>query len=37
VNFTPFSIDPNINSTSFLIRNGARDGRQAQWGVRYNF
>jgi hypothetical protein len=37
VNFTPFSLNPNINSTSFLIRNGARDGRQAQWGLRYNF
>ena len=37
VNYTPYSINPNINSTSFLVRNGARDGTQAQWGVRYTF
>jgi hypothetical protein len=37
VNFTTFSVNPNINSPSFLIRNGARDGRQAQWGIRYTF
>jgi len=37
VNYTPFSVNNNINSSSFLVRNGARDGRQAQWGVRYSF
>jgi hypothetical protein len=29
--------DGNINSPSFLARNAARDGRQAQWGARYMF
>jgi hypothetical protein len=37
VNYTPFSADSNINSPSFLVRNGARDGRQAQWGTRFSF
>jgi hypothetical protein len=37
VNYTPFSVNPNINSSSFLVRNGARDGTQAQWGLRYTF
>jgi hypothetical protein len=37
VNYQPFTINTNIISTSFLIRNSARDGRQAQWGVRYLF
>ena len=37
VNYTPFSVVPNMNSDSFLIRNGARDGTQAQWGLRYTF
>jgi hypothetical protein len=37
VNYQPFTINPNINSSSFLIRNSARDGRQAQWGARYTF
>jgi hypothetical protein len=37
VNYQPFTINTNIISSSFLIRNSARDGRQAQWGVRYLF
>jgi hypothetical protein len=37
VNYTPYSVVPNMNSDSFLIRNGARDGTQAQWGLRYTF
>jgi hypothetical protein len=30
-------LNANIISTSFLIRNSARDGRQVQWGLRYVF
>jgi hypothetical protein len=26
-----------LSSTSFLIRTGARDARQIQWGARYLF
>ena len=37
VNFQPFTINANIISSSFLIRNSARDGRQAQCGARYVF
>lgn len=37
VNQQPFSVNQNIISPSFLIRNSARDGRQIQWGVRYEF
>ena len=37
INYTPYSFNANINSTSFLVRNGASDGREAQWGVRYTF
>jgi hypothetical protein len=37
VNYTPYSINGNLNSTSFLVRNGASDGREAQWGIRYAF
>lgn len=37
VNFTPFSVNNNLNTPAFLVRSGARDGRQAQWGVRYTF
>jgi hypothetical protein len=38
VNFTPYTLNPYMNSpASFLVRNGARDGRQAQWGLRYAF
>ena len=37
VNFQPFTINANIISSSFLIRNSARDGRQMQWGARYVF
>ena len=36
-NFTPYSINSNIVSSSFLIRNGARPARQIQWGIRYTF
>jgi hypothetical protein len=27
----------NMSSSSFLIRTGARDARQVQWGARYSF
>jgi len=37
VNYQPFTINTNIISSSFLIRNSARDGRQAQWGARFIF
>lgn len=37
VNFQTFTINPNIISSSFLVRNSARDGRQMQWGARYVF
>jgi len=37
VNFTPFSVNNSLNSPAFLVRAGARDGRQAQWGIRYTF
>ena len=36
-NFTPYSINANIVSSSFLVRNGARPPRQLQWGARYVF
>ena len=36
-NFQPFTINANINSASFLIRNSARPPRQIQWGARYSF
>jgi hypothetical protein len=35
VKYQPFTINTNIISSSFLIRNSARDGRQAQWGARF--
>ena len=35
--YQPFTINQNIISSSFLIRNSARDGRQAQWGARFLF
>lgn len=37
VNFQPFSVNQNIISGAFLVRNSARDARQVQWGVRYEF
>ena len=37
VNYQPFTINTNVISSSFLIRNSARDGRQAQWGARFVF
>jgi hypothetical protein len=27
----------NMNAAAFLIRTGARDPRQVQWGARYTF
>jgi hypothetical protein len=36
-NFTPYSINANIVSSSFLVRNGARPPRQMQWGARFTF
>ena len=36
-NFTPYSVNVNIISTSFLVRNGARPPRQFQWGARFTF
>jgi len=36
-NFTPYSVNVNIVSSSFLVRNGARPARQLQWGARYVF
>jgi hypothetical protein len=36
-NFTPYSINANIISSSFLVRNGARPPRQMQWGARFTF
>jgi hypothetical protein len=36
-NFTPYSVNVNIISSSFLVRNGARPARQFQWGARYTF
>src|SRR5262245_2457192 len=36
-NFTPYSVNINIVSSSFLVRNGARPPRQMQWGARYAF
>ena len=27
----------NMNVTAFLVRTGARDPRQLQWGARYTF
>jgi hypothetical protein len=36
-NFQPFTINGNMISRDFLIRNSARDGRQIQWGLRYAF
>jgi hypothetical protein len=37
VNYQPFTVNVNIISPSFLVRNSARDPRQIQWGVRYVF
>jgi hypothetical protein len=37
VNFQTFTINANIISSSFLVRNSARDGRQMQWGAKYIF
>jgi hypothetical protein len=36
-NFQPFTLNTNIISTSFLIRNSARPARQIQWGARVAF
>jgi len=36
-NFTPYSVNINIISSSFLLRNGARPPRQFQWGARFTF
>jgi hypothetical protein len=36
-NFTPYSVNVNIVSSSFLVRNGARPSRQMQWGARFTF
>jgi hypothetical protein len=36
-NFTPYSINANLVSSSFLLRNGARPPRQMQWGARFAF
>jgi hypothetical protein len=27
----------NMTSPAFLLRTGARDARQVQWGARYSF
>jgi hypothetical protein len=37
VNYQPFTVNANIISTSFLVRDTAREARQIQWGVRYVF
>jgi len=37
VNYQPFTLNANINSSSFLIRNSARPMRQFQWGVHFRF
>ena len=36
-NLTPYSVNVNIISSSFLVRNGARPPRQFQWGARFTF
>jgi hypothetical protein len=36
-NFTPFSVNHNLNSPAFLVPNAARPARQTQWGVRFAF
>ena len=36
-NFTPYSVNVNMISPSFLVRNGARPPRQLQWGARFTF
>ena len=36
VNFNP-NVTANMNSTSFLSRTTASDGRQIQWGFRFGF
>ena len=36
VNFNP-NVTANMNSTSFLSRTTAGDGRQMQWGIRFGF
>lgn len=36
VNFRPDAV-LNMNASSFLVRQSARDARQIQWGARYSF
>jgi len=37
VNYSPTSVNRNLNSPAFLERRNARDARQIQWGLRYSF
>jgi hypothetical protein len=37
VNYPPFTLNGNIISRDFLIRNSARPMRQFQWGVHFRF
>jgi hypothetical protein len=37
VNYQPFTLNGNIISRDFLIRNSARPMRQFQWGVHFRF
>ncbi|MBF8300408.1 MAG: TonB dep Rec protein, partial [Acidobacteria bacterium] len=37
VNYSPTSVNRNLNSPEFLERRNARDARQIQWGLRYSF
>jgi carboxypeptidase family protein len=37
VNYVPAVVTRNMNSALFLYRNGARDARQLQWGLRFVF
>jgi hypothetical protein len=37
VNYQPFTVNSNIISRDFLIRNSARPMRQFQWGVHFRF
>jgi outer membrane receptor protein involved in Fe transport len=37
VNYQPFTLNANIISQDFLIRNSARPMRQFQWGVHFRF
>ena len=37
VNYNPVVVVRNMNSPSFLERRSARDARQIQWGLRFDF